>query len=75
MFYLGVVATGLFFPAGEDLGKTFDESFPACFYFFFYALKWTLTLARQFQFLGKDKSTVAQRAETTVSECFLTSCV
>ena len=49
----------------------FDDSFPACTFFFF--LKWRLAHAHQFHSLGQDQSTVAQRAETTVTECSLTS--
>ena len=64
---------GSFFLACEDLGGRFDDSFPACAFFFFF--KWRSALAHQFHFLGQDQSTVAQRAETTVAECSLTSCV
>ena len=46
---------------------------PAHFTFFF--LKWRLARAHLFHSLGQDQSTVAQRAETTVAECSLTSCV
>ena len=54
----------------------FDHSVPACsFFFFFFFLKRGLARVHQFDSLGKDQSTVAQRAETTVAECFLTSCV
>ena len=42
MFYLGVVATGLYFPAGEDWGETFDESFPACLLLFFFVCLFVL---------------------------------
>ena len=49
----------------------FDHSFPACAF----SLKWGLARrAHYFHFLGQDQSTVAQRAETTVAECSLTSC-
>ena len=48
-------------------GRMFDHSFPACVFFFFF-LKWRHSL-------GQDQSTVAERAETTVAECFLTNCV
>ena len=44
------------------------NSFPACAFFFFF--QWRLADS-----LGLDQSTVAQRAETTVIECSLTSCV
>ena len=41
----------------------------------FFFLKWRLARAHQFQSLCHDQSRVAQRAETTVAECSLTSCV
>ena len=56
----------------------FDNSFPACAVFFplfFFFLKWRLARAHLFHSLGQDQSTVAQRAKTTVTETFLTSCV
>ena len=46
---------------------------PALFFFFFF--KWRLSRAQYFYSLGQDQSTVAQRTETTVTECSLTSCV
>ena len=42
---------------------------------FFFFFKWRLTRARYLHSLGQDKSTVAQQAETTVTESSLTSCV
>ena len=57
---------GGFLPAGEDLGKMFDHSFPACAFFFFF--KWRLGRAHKFHSLCQDQSTVAQRVETTVAE-------
>ena len=41
--------------------------------FFFFNLKWRLARANSFHSLGQDQSTVAQRSETTVAECSLTS--
>ena len=41
----------------------------------FFFFKWNLTGAHLFHSLGQDQSPVAQRAETTVTECSLTSCV
>ena len=38
-------------------------------------LKWRLARAHLFYSLCQDQSTVAERAKTTVAECFLTSCV
>ena len=41
----------------------------------FVVVKWRLVRAHYLHTLGQDQSTVAQRAETTVAECSLTSCV
>ena len=57
-----VVVVVAFFLACEESGRIFDNSFPA----------WRLARAHEFHSLGQDQSTVAQRAETTVTECFLT---
>ena len=57
------------FLAGGDLGRLFDQSFLACAFLFCF-LKWKLARAHLFHSLGKDQSTVAQRAETTVAELF-----
>ena len=38
-------------------------------------VKWKSYRVHQFNFLGRDQSTVAQEAETTVTECSMTSCV
>ena len=43
--------------------------------FFFLKSKWRLSRAHQFHSLGQDQSTAAQRVETTVAECSLTSSV
>ena len=43
--------------------------------FFGGVVMWRSARAHKFHFLGKDQSTVAQRAETTVAGCFLPSCV
>ena len=59
---------GGFFFTFEDFGRMFNNSFPACTFF----LKWRLAHANKFHSLGQDQSTVAQRAETTVTECSLT---
>ena len=45
---------------------------PLALFFFF---EWRSARAYQFHFLGQDQSKVAQRAETTVARCSLTSCV
>ena len=57
------------------LRKMLDKSFPDSTFFVVVFLKWRLVRADWLHFLGQDRSTVAQRAETTVTECFLTSCV
>ena len=62
---------GGFFLACEDFGRMFDNLFPACVFFFFF--KWRLARALFFHSLGQDQSTVAPRAESTVTECSLTS--
>ena len=41
---------------------------------FFFCCKWSV-YANQLHFLAQDQSTVAQRQETFVAECSLTSCV
>ena len=68
---------GGFFLMCEDFGRMFNNSFPArtFFLFFFFFLKWRLACAHLFHSLGQDQSTVAQRAETTVTEHSLISCV
>ena len=65
--------SGGWFLACEDLGRMFDHSFVAFALFFF--LKWRSARAHQLHSLCQDQSTVAQRAEMTVAECSLTSCV
>ena len=47
---------------------------PPAFLFFIF-LKSRLARAHYFHSFGKDRSTVAQRAETTETECSLMSCV
>ena len=69
----GLLGGGGFSTLHEDFDGSFDDSFPACAFFFF--LKWKSVRTPQFHFLGEDQSTVAQRAETTVTECSLTRCV
>ena len=67
---------GGFFLACEDFGRMFDNSFPACAsIFFFFLFKWRLARANQLHPSGQDLFTVVQRAETTVTECFMTCCV
>ena len=38
-------------------------------------VEWRVGRAHQFHSLGQDQSTVAQRTETIVAECSLTSCL
>ena len=49
-------------------GKALIHSPPAIFFF-----NWRSAQTHKFHFLGQDQSTVTQRAETTVAECFLIS--
>ena len=65
---------GGFFLACEEFGRRFDKLFSAsAFFFFFFEIEISSrTLNPIFR---QDKSTVAQRAEMTVTECSLTSCV
>ena len=61
---------GGFFLECEDIGRMFDNSFPACAFF-----KVEISSRILIPLLGHDRSTVAQRPETIVTECFHTSCV
>ena len=58
-----------FFFTCEDLGRMFDQSFPA----WPLIVKCRLIRAHKFHSLYKGESKVAQRAETTVAESSLTS--
>ena len=62
--------------AFSSLARSLEEgstihSPPAIFFF----LKWRLARAYNFHSLRDDQSTVAKRAEMTVTECSLRSCV
>ena len=46
---------------------------PALFFFFFFKVE--ISSRTLISSLGQDQSTVAQRADTAVTECSLTSCV
>ena len=59
------------FSSLSRIGGEGGHSFPACAF----SLKWRSACAHRFHFLGQDQFTVAQRAKTTVTECFPTSCV
>ena len=52
-----ITCGGGFFLACQDFGRMFDNSFPACAFFF---LKWRLAHANEFHSFGQDQSTVAQ---------------
>ena len=69
-----LVGLGALFLACEVLGKMFDDSFPrpALLFFFF---QWRSARAHWFHSSCQGQSTVALRAETTVAECSLTSCL
>ena len=61
----------------------FNNSFSACAFFFLFLVFFFLSFLYKVEIsshtliplFGQDQSTVAQRAETTVTECSLTSCV
>ena len=63
---------GGFFLACENFGRMFDNSFPACAFFFFLSVISSRILI---PLLCQDQSTVVQRAETTVTEYSRASCV
>ena len=46
-----------------------------CLSFFLFSSEVEISLRTLISFFGQDQSTVAQRAEMTVIECSLTSCV
>ena len=60
-----------FFLACEDFGRMFDHSFPACAFFFKVEIS-SRTLIPLFR---QGSVPVAKRAEKTVTEYSLTSCV
>ena len=65
---------GLFIPY-QGFGGGLDDAFPTRgFFLLVAAVLAEIARAYQIHFLGQDQSTVAQRAETTVTECSLTSC-
>ena len=71
---LVVVVVVAFSSCLRIFGRMFDNSLPASPFFLIF-LKWRLVRAHWFHSLGQDQSTMAKRAETTVTECSLTSCV
>ena len=69
-----VVVVWWLFPHLRGFGEMFNHLFPTCASFLsFFFPKWRLAHVHYFHSLCQDQSTVAQRAETTVAECFLTS--
>ena len=65
-----------FFLECEDFVRTFDNSFPACAHFFFFKVKISLCIlipVFDHDHFDHDQSTVVERAETTVTGCFLTA--
>ena len=64
---------GGFLLACKDFVRMCWHSFSTCAFFFF--LKWRSARAHYFHSFCLDQPTVAQRAETTVVECSLMSCV
>ena len=59
-----------FFLACEDFGRMFDDSFHATAF-----LLLLLLFCFVFQEEFRSRTLMARRAETPVTECFLTSCV
>ena len=55
--------------------RSTTHSPPAFFFFFLFFPNWRSARAHYFHSLCQDQSTVAQRAEMTVTECSLMSCV
>ena len=60
---------GGFFLACEDFGENVRQFIPRLRFFSFFLLKWRLARAHLFHSLSQDRSTVAQRAEASVTEC------
>ena len=50
---------------GDEFGRMFHHSFPACALLLLLFRKWRLPCAHLFYSLGQDQSTVAERTETT----------
>ena len=64
----------LLFLGSQDFGGRFDHWVPPVLFFCVCVCEVEIC-THQFHFLGRDQSTVAQRAETTVAESSLMSCV
>ena len=65
-----VVGAGGLSLACEDFGRILSNPFPAWTFFFFFLVEISSRTLIPF-FLDQDQSTVAQRAKTTMTECFL----
>ena len=63
-----------FFFACEDFGRMFNHSFTACAFFVFF-FEVVISSRALILLLCQAQSTVAQRADTTVAERSVTSCV
>ena len=67
----GTAGHGGFLPASKGFRRRFaDNCLPELLF-----LQWRSACTLQFQYLGQDRSTVAQRAETTMDERSLASCL
>ena len=65
-----VVVVVAFSSLARILGVRFDDSFPACVSFFFFKVEISSRTSFPLFSCCQEQSTVAQRAETTVAECF-----
>ena len=60
---------GWLFPRVRGFGENVRHLKPRLRFFKILFFKWRLARAHLFHSLGQDQSTVAQRAETTVTDC------
>ena len=67
-----LLSGGGFFLACEDFWENVRQFMPRLRFFFFFKVE--ISSRKLIPLLGQDQSTVAQRPETTITECFLTSC-
>ena len=68
-----VVVVVAFSSRARILGECSKIHFPPAAFFFFFEVE--ISSRTLIPLFGQDQSTVGQRAETTVAECSLTSCV
>ena len=73
--HAGMLFKWWLFPRLQGFGENVRPFIPRLHFFSSFFLRWRLVHAYQFHSLCQDKSTVAQRAEMTVAECSLTSCM